>query len=167
MSDEDYGPAMASLTDKQRAFVMAMIEFPGITQAGAAALAGYQNSPGGMRVMGHYCAHSPNVQAALREEAAKVLNSTSLTAAGVLLQLLTDEAVEPKDRIKAAGMLLDRSGFGAAQTINVNKTVTDRSGKAVLARLQELALKHGIDPMKLLDGPGEAVEAEFTEVSDG
>ena len=87
-------------------------------------------------------------------------------AANVLLQMLTDDAVEPKDRIKAAGMLLDRSGFGAAQTINVNKTVTDRSGKAVMERLQELAQKHGLDASKLLAGPA-PVEAEFTEVDDG
>jgi hypothetical protein len=167
IDDEDFGPAMSALNDKQRGFVLALIEFPGISNAEAARRGGYSDVADGAKVRGHYTAHNPAVQAALREEAGKRLNSTSLTAAGVLLQLLTDEAVEPKDRIKAAGMLLDRSGFGAAQTINVNKTVTDRSGKAVLARLQELAVKHGIDPMKLLDGPGEAVEAEFTEVSDG
>ena len=157
---------MSALNSMQRMFVMALIEFPGISHKDAALRAGYSDVGNGAKVRGYDCAHNPNVQAALREEAGKRLNASSLTAAGVLLQLLTDEAVEPKDRIKAAGMLLDRSGFGAAQTINVNKTVTDRSGTAVLARLKELASKHGIDPMKLLSDETAVVEAEFTEVTN-
>lgn len=164
--NDDFGPEMAALTEKQRAFVMAMIEYPGITQGRAAEIAGYSTSSGVfLRKTGHYCAHHPGVQAAIRAEAGKRLNSTSLTAANVLLELLTDEKVEAKDRIKAAGMLLDRSGFGAAQTINVNKTVTDQSGKAIMERIKALAAKRGLDPMKLL-GPA-VVEGEFSEVKDG
>jgi len=161
--DSDYGPAMAALSERQRSFVMALIEFPGITQAEAARRAGYSDASEGAKVRGHYLAHSPAVLAAMREEAGKRLNSSSLMAANVLLTLLTDEGVEPKDRIKAAGMLLDRSGFGAAQTINVNKTTTDHSGKAIMERIQQLAQKHGLDPMKLLGAPA-PVDAEFSEV---
>ena len=76
---EDYGPAMAALNEKQRKFVMAMIEFPGITQADAARRAGYSDVAEGAKVRGHYCAHNPAVQAAIREEAGKRLNSSSLT----------------------------------------------------------------------------------------
>jgi hypothetical protein len=170
---DDFGPAMAALTERQRAFVMAMIEFPGITQQDAARRAGYSD-PGphssAIRVQGHYLAHNPAIQAAIREEAGKRLNAASLTAAGVLLKLLSDDAVEPKDRIKAAGMLLDRSGFGAAQTINVNKTVTDRTGTAMLDRIKELALRLNVDPTKLLGAnvapAAEVVEAEFQVVTD-
>src|SRR6266571_5005785 len=110
--DPEYGPAMQALSERQRAFVMAIIEYPGITQADAARRAGYSDVKEGAKVRGHYCAHNPAVQAAMREEAGKRLNSSSLMAANVLLELLQDDAVEPKDRIKAAGMLLDRSGFG-------------------------------------------------------
>lgn len=166
--DHEFGPAMAALTEKQRGFVMAMIEFPGITFADAARRAGYSDTADGAKVRGHYCAHNPAVQAAIREEAGKRLNSASLTAANVLMTLLTDEAVEPKDRIKAAGMLLDRSGFGAAQTINVNKTTTDRTGKAIMERIAALAQKHGLDTKALLSGPAPAVvDAEFSEVKGG
>jgi phage terminase small subunit len=149
MSDE-FGPAMAALNERQRSFVMAMIEFPGISFADAARRAGYSDVADGAKVRGHYCAHNPTVQAAIREEASKRLNAASLTAANVLMSLLTDEGVEPKDRIKAAGMLLDRSGFGAAQTINVNKHVTDNSGKAVMERIEKAAAVLGIDPETLL-----------------
>lgn len=163
--DADYGPAMAALNERQRSFVMALIEFPGITQAEAARRAGYSDHLEAAKVRGHYLAHSPAVQAAMREEAGKRLNSSSLMAANVLLSLLTNERVDPKDRIKAAGMLLDRSGFGAAQTINVNKHVTDNSGKAIMERIQQLAQKHGLDAKRLLGKP--VVDAEFSEVKDG
>ncbi len=169
MSEDDFGPAMAALNERQRAFVMAMIEYPGITQGKAAEIAGYtpSGSPGALRVHGHYCAHNPAVQAAMREEAGKRLASTSLMAANVLMQILTDDGVDAKDRIRAAGMLLDRSGFGAAQTINVNKTTTDRTGAGMLERIRALAAANGLDPVKLLGGNAPVVDAEFAEVPDG
>jgi hypothetical protein len=166
MSDEDdFGPAMTALSERQRLFVLAMIEVPGCSHAAAARRAGYSDVAEGAKVTGHRLAHHSGVQAAIREEAGKRLNASSLTAAGVLLSLLTDEAIEPKDRIKAAGMLLDRSGFGAAQTINVNKTVTDRTGAGMLERIRALAAANGLDPVKLLGGNAPpVVEGEFSEV---
>jgi hypothetical protein len=167
MTDEpEYGPAMSALNDKQRGFVLAMIEVPGCSHAEAARRAGYSDVKEGAKVRGHYCAHNPAVQEAIREEAGKRLQAASLTAAGVLMKMLTDEEIDPKDRIRAAGMLLDRSGFGAAQTINVNKTVTDRTGAGMLERIRALALANGIDPVKLLGG-NSVVDGEFSEVTDG
>jgi phage terminase small subunit len=166
MSDEkEYGPAMQALNERQRAFVMALIEFPGIKHAAAARKAGYQNSPGGMRVHGHYLAHSPAVQDAIREEASKRLNASSLTAAGVLMSLLIDEKVEAKDRIRAAGMLLDRSGFGAAQTINVNKTVTRRMDVSAAAqKIAEFRRRFPEQFAKLIGVDDKVIEGEFSEV---
>lgn len=157
---------MAALNDRQRRFVLAMIEHPGISQARAAELAGYQNSPGGMRVHGHYCAHHPGVQAAIREEAGKRLTGLSLLAAGVMAEVMLDPAAAQKDKLKAAAAVLDRTGFGAAQTINVNKTITERSSPAMLERIRELAGALGMDPVKLLGGNAPVVDAEFTEVDD-
>lgn len=156
---------MAALNERQRLFVMAMIEVPGCSNAAAARAAGYSDHLEAAKVRGHYLAHNPAVQAAIREEAGKRLNAASLTAAGVLLKLLTDDEIEPKDRIKAAGMLLDRSGFGAAQTINVNKTVSDRTGAGMLERIRQLAAANGLDPVKLLGT--NVVDGEFSEVKQG
>lgn len=166
MSDiEDFGPAMAALTVKQRGFVLAMIERPGCSFAEAARIAGYSNASEGAKVSGHYCAHNPAVQAAMREEAGKRLNASSLMAANVLVGILSDDDVKPKDKIKAAGMLLDRSGFGAAQTINVNKRIEDRSGAGMLEKIAQLCAVLGVDPQKLLGVNSEpVVDAEFTEV---
>lgn len=165
-SEDDYGPAMSALTEKQRGFVLALIEFPGISLAAAARRAGYSDVAEGAKVTGCRLARQDQIQVAMREEAGKVLNASSLVAAGVLMAILTDDGVDAKDRIKAAGMLLDRSGFGAAQTINVNKTTTDRTGKAIMGRIAELAGKLGVDSTKLLavGNPATVVEGEFSEV---
>jgi hypothetical protein len=70
--------------------------------------------------------------------------------------------------MKAALALLDRGGFGAAQTINVNKTTTDRTGKAIMERIAALSQKLGVDPARLLSaGPQDpVVDAEFSEVKE-
>lgn len=167
MSDDpEYGPAMAALSEKQRGFVMAMIQTPGCTHAEAARRAGYSDASEGAKVRGFYLAHHPRVQQAIREEAGRRLNSLSLVAANVMMMVMMDEEAPLKEKLKAAAAVLDRTGFGAAQTINVNKTLTDQTGGAIMERIKSLAAKHGLDPMKLLS-PGPAapvVEAEFSEV---
>jgi phage terminase small subunit len=161
--DQELGPAMAALNERQRAFVMAMIEHPGITQARAAELAGYKNSPGGMKVHGHYCAHNPAVQAAIREEAGKRLNSASLLAANVLVEILGSDDIPAKERLKAAGMLLDRTGFAAVQKIDVTRK--DESGANVLDQIKRLAEKLSVPVQQLLNKPAPpVVDAEFSEV---
>lgn len=159
---------MRELNERQRAFVVAMVEHPRITQGEAARKAGYipSGSEGALRVHGHHLAHHPGIQAAVREVAALRLNSYSIMAAEAVARVLTDPEAENKDVLKAAGMLLDRSGFGAAQTINVNKTVNDQSGKAILGRIKELSDRLGVDASKLLQGPvAPVVDGEFSEVS--
>jgi len=164
--DPEYGPAMQALSEKQRGFVLAMIEVPGCSHAEAARRAGYSDASEGAKVRGHYCAHNPAIQEAIREEAGKRLNASSLAAAGVLMTLLTDEAILPKDRIKAAGMLLDRSGFGAAQTINVNKTVTRKVDTAeAMSRIAEFRQKFPEQFAKLTGTALVVIEGEFTEVT--
>ena len=163
--DGELGPAMSALSERQRKFVLAMVEHPGLSQTDAARMAGYSDVKDGAKVRGHICAHHPGVQAAIREVAGLRLNANSLLAADVLIRIAADEDMPAKERLKAAGMLLDRTGFGAAQTINVNKTVTDRSGKAIMERIAALSQKLGVDSKLLLGGP--VVDAEFTEVSDG
>ncbi len=151
MADEaEYGPAMLALTEKQRGFVLAMLTIPGCSHSRAAREAGYSDVKGADRVSGHLCAHNPNVQAAMREEAGKRLNSLSVVAANVMMDIMLSEDAGPKDKLKAAMAVLDRTGFAAAQTINVHKTVTDNSGKAVLERIKRAADALGVDPGTLL-----------------
>lgn len=163
---DDFGPAMQALTERQRAFVLAMVERPGITQTEAARIAGYSDIGEGAKVRGHYLAHNPAVQAAIREEAGKRLHASSLLAANVLVGILADEDVSPKERLKAAGMLLDRTGFAAVQKIDVTRK--DESGVAVLDQIRRLADKLNVPVAALLSRPtAPVVDAEFSEVKDG
>lgn len=149
MSDE-YGPAMGALSERQRAFVIAMVTIPGCSFARAARDAGYSDTADGAKVRGHHLAHNPSVQAAIREEAGKRLSALSVVAANVMMDVMLDEEAAPKDKLKAAMAVLDRTGFAAAQNINVNKTITDNSGKAVMERIEKAAAVLGVDPATLL-----------------
>lgn len=168
--EENLGPAMLALNLAQRRFVLAMIEFPGITQSKAAQLAGYSNIKLAAKVRGHHLSHNEKVLAAIREVADRSMRSQSLMAANVLAEIAADSKIDANARLKAAGMLLDRTGFGAAQTINVNKTVTDVTEKGIEDRLQRAMarLRHiGRDPAELLGLGAPVVEAEFSEIKDG
>lgn len=150
MTDDipEYGPAMQVLTEKQRRFVLAMVEIPGCSHAEAARAAGYSDTCGGAKSRGYNAAHNPKVQDAIREEAGKRLHSASLIAANVVVAMLTDASVPAKEKLKAAGMLLDRTGFAAVQKIDVTKT--DNSGKAIMERIKKAAAVLGVDPAQLL-----------------
>jgi phage terminase small subunit len=162
MSDEvDYGPAMQALTEKRRKFVIAMVTIPGCSFTRAAKEAGYSDSADAAKVRGHECAHSPGVQAAIREEAGKRLSALSVVAANVMMDIMLDDGSSQKDKLKAAMAVLDRTGFAAAQNINVNKTVTDNSGKAVMERIERAAAALGVDPGQLLGlAPMKVVNAD-------
>jgi phage terminase small subunit len=162
MTDEpEYGPAMSALTEKQRRFVIAMLTIPGCSHSRAAREAGYSDVAEGAKVRGHMAAHNPNVQAAMREEAGKRLNSLSVVAANVMMDIMLADDAAPKDRLKAAMAVLDRTGFAAAQTINVNKNVTDNSGKAIMERIEKAAAELGVDPATLLGiGPMKVINAD-------
>jgi hypothetical protein len=162
----EFGPAMGALTDRQRAFVLAMIERPGITQTEAARVAGYSDVGDAAKVRGFYLAHNPAVQAAIREEAGKRLNSASLLAANVLVEILGSDDIPAKERLKAAGMLLDRTGFAAVQKIDVTRK--DEGGANVLDQIKRLAEKLSVPVQQLLSKPAApVVDAEFSEVKDG
>lgn len=161
----EYGPAMAALTEKQRRFVLAMVEVPGCSHADAARIAGYSDVKDGAKVRGHHAAHNPKVQDAIREEAGKRLHSSSLIAANVIVAMLTDASVPAKEKLKAAGMLLDRTGFAAVQKIDVTRK--DESGGAVLDQIRRLAEKLQVPVGKLLTKQAApVVDAEFSEVKE-
>jgi phage terminase small subunit len=166
MDDDDLSPAMRSLNEKQRRFVIAMVEYPNCTQAQAARIAGYSDVKEGAKVQGHLCAHNPSVQQAIREVAGLRLGSYSVMAAEAVARVFMDPEAEDKDILKAAGMILDRTGYGAMQTINVNKTVVDTTTKGIeerIARAMERLARLGDKPLEQIPAP---VEAEFSEVKE-
>lgn len=158
---------MQALNERQRKFVLAMIEIPGCSHAKAARLAGYSDVKDGAKVRGHYAAHNPAVQEAMREEAGRRLNSLSVVAASVMMDVMLDPKALAKDKLKAAAAVLDRTGFAAAQNINVNKTVTRKLDvTAAAAKIAEFRHKFPEQFAKLIGGPAaDVIDGEFTEVA--
>lgn len=148
---DDLGPAMRALTEKQRLFVAALRGQRRQNFTAAAKAAGYGvGSYGALRVRAHMLARNEAVVAAIREEAQRNLDASPLLATSVLIQIVGNPKETTKERRAAAVALLDRSGHGVSQNINVNKTVTDRTGTAMLARIEALAKRLGLDPAALL-----------------
>lgn len=163
----EFGPAMLALTPMMRGFVLALLDQRGRrSNTAAARKAGYLNTEGGMRVTGHRLSHDARVIAALHEEAGKRLETAAHIAASVVVDVMTNKDALNKDRLKAAGMLLDRTGFGASQTINVNKTVTRKMDVSAAAqKIAEFRQRFPEQFAKLLGGGPPVLDGEFTEVA--
>ncbi len=154
---------MQALNERQRKFVLAMLLIPGCSHARAAREAGYSDVKQGAKVRGHYAAHNPLVQEAIREEARRRLDGLSVIAANVMMDAMLDPKVPTKDKLKAASAVLDRTGFAAVQKIDVTRK--DESGGAILDRIEALAGRLGVPVRHLLNKP--VIDAEFSEVKDG
>lgn len=166
VSEFEFGPKMQALTDRQRVFVLALVEDPLMSRAEAARVAGYSDSSEAAKVSAHRLMHDNRVIEALHEQAGKRLWSISLKAAHRVDQMLDSE--DDKVALKAAVSVLDRVGFGAQQNININQTVRDESAKGLEDRIRRAAaalLKLGSNPGELLGLP-EPVDAEFSEVKN-
>jgi len=159
----EFGPKMRVLTEKQRAFVMAMVEFPNQTHADAARMAGYSDAGDGCKVRACNLLQDKRIVEALQEQAGKKLWAISLKAASRLERLLDSE--DDVVALRATGMVLDRVGHAAAQNINIHQHVTDESGKVILDRIQALSEKLGVPVRQLLAKPAvPVVDVEFSEV---
>ena len=160
------GPAMRALSPMMRQFVLALLQ-TGCTQAKAAELAGYKGGPNTWKAMGWKLAHDSRVQAALHEEAQKLIRTTAVMAIGVVTEIAQDRAVNPKDRLKAALELLNRSGLHAQTEHRVTLERVDDAAKIEQIRL--LADRLGLDVTKLLGRSNKqpVTDAEFQVVSSG
>lgn len=160
--DAKLGPAMSNLNKNQRGFVIAMVEMGGINFTRAALAAGYGNGNAeSASVQGNRLAHDENIIAAIHEEAYRRLRSGNIMAVQTLLEIADDRGAEPKDRLKACEMILNRAGLPATTEHTVKVEHHDMTDEAKVKRIMVLSAKLGIDPAKLL---GNAVDAEFKEV---
>lgn len=157
------GPAMHALAnDMQRAFVSALVTL-GCTVTRAAELAGYAVAKGN----GHArrLAHDPRIQAAIHEEALKLIRTDGPAALHALREIAFDKTAAHRDRLKAIDMILSRGGFHevSEHRIEVNHKSDDQLRTELLAMAEEL----GMDPTakaKLIGGP--VTDAEFSEISE-
>lgn len=151
------GKAMRLLSDRQRGFVLAMLERnanPAMVMDAAQA-AGYRAN------YGYYLMRDEAVLAALHEEAVKRLTGASLMGASVLLEIAQDET--HKDRLKAAVRLTELNGFTPERKLTIEHV--DRDSKKQLEEIKAWAKEMDLPISKVL--PGIDIEdGEFLEVDN-
>lgn len=159
---DDLGPAMLACTTRQRAFVIAMLDFPGWTHDQMAMAAGFTGDNMTLRTTASRLVHADKVQAAIQEEARKRIGASAITAASELVKIAGNGM--HKDQLKAIGMILNRVGLHEKTEHAVTVTnIADDS--AAIERIKALAGLLGLDAKQLLGRAG-VVDAEFSEVQD-
>ena len=109
----------------------------------------------------HRIANDEKVQAAMLEVGLGLLGAGRIPAVKFILDTINNPQVEIKDRIKAAEIVMNRTGMHATTEHKVAVTHKDESGAEMIKQITQMAKALGVDPQKLL---GNVVEAEFTEV---
>lgn len=152
----ELGPAMLSLSDRQRKFVVAYYD-NGANGAEACRMAGYSQAEGIPKAQAWRLMQMPKIQAALKElgdakfyeMAPKAINR---------MNALTDMP-NHKDHFGAVKYVLGQAGFRETREVNVNTTISaDDDMKAIL----RISHATGLDPTAVAGL--NAVDVEFEEV---
>jgi phage terminase small subunit len=153
------GPAMRALNERQRKFVIAF--FHTGKRGPAAAMAGYATL--NINQAAYQVWHDQKVQAALREFAHGSQIGTLIPEAfKVLEQALSGNA--SKEQLKAAGMVMDRTGFHALAEVKVTHEVQSR--EELIRQVNRDATALGLNAKELLGGATDFVtDVEYKEVT--
>lgn len=157
------GPAMRELNERQRKYVCALAVTGGAHRE-AYVWAGYEGKSLNSLNAGACQLHArPDVQRAIKEEALRRLDSSSLMAVSTLAELASPKSTAKASvRLAAANSLLDRIGGFAGKTEHQIVIKDERTTNDILASIRQLAKENGLDPSRLLGGP--VIDAEFVEV---
>lgn len=160
------GKAMLALNERQRRFVCALAVTGG-AQREAYLWAGYEaKGIASQDACASQLAARGDVQAAIKEEALRRLDSYALMAVSTLGEICSPmSTAKTRDRLAAAGMLLDRIGGFAGKTEHQIVIRDERTTNQIMDSIRQLAAANGIDASKLLAPP--IVDAEFVEVNPG
>lgn len=161
---------MLALNEARRRFAIAAVMYPLAKDWQIAKAAGYSSrSHGALRVQAHALFHDEKVLAAIRECADKEIRGSAMLGIATMKKIVRND--QHKDQLKAAQTLVGLAGFTIDQNINVNQTVRDESGAAIMADIKALAEKLGVPLTRLLEHKASeparpVVDAEFTEVTE-
>jgi hypothetical protein len=163
----DLGPAMLALSEKQRAFAIAVLQTGGADYTQCAIDAGYAWNPSdknSIRVTASRLSHDPRIQEAMREHGMKQLVLGAAFAPTIVDQIMRDPTVEPTVRLKAASMLMNRSGMHETSEHKVAVVHKSESYAELMKEVKLLGKETGLDVSKLLGK--NIVDADFEEVEN-
>jgi len=158
-----YGPSMMALTYQEQEFVEFLLESGGRKPNAAGVQAGYSSN------YGWKLARQDHVQKALKEESVKRLGSYTLLATSTVAEIMMDDTVTPRVRLTAAEMIMNRTGLHAKSehVVKVENVPVSEMLATVRAKAAALGLDGDAMLAKLGYGPGDTIDAEFTEVPAG
>jgi hypothetical protein len=104
----DFGPAMQALTPLQRGYVIATVYY-GLNHSDAARAAGY--SEVFARTQAYTLGHHQGVQDAILEVGRALLRGEGARSFKTVVDIRDDASVRADTRLKAAEMIMNRSGF--------------------------------------------------------
>ena len=163
-----YGPAMRACNDRQRRFVISLLETGSDNYTLAARMAGYSGTGNTISVTAYRLSHDPKIQAAIQEEAKRRIQAGLILATSTLMVHVKN--ADAKVSLKAIEMILNRGGIHAQSEHKVTVEHTMNEDEMVRS-IQVMAKQMGVDPAKLLGDAGYAltdqsnvVEGEFVEV---
>jgi hypothetical protein len=141
-------PSFKPLNERQRKFVWALLKWGSGkgNRTKCAREAGYQGNDDVLGITAVRLFHDPRIQQALHEVAAARLGSFQLFAIENLT-VLAETADKEEVRLKATGMILDRTGFNAVQEHKVTHHNETEDREQRLAEMTALCARNP----KLLD----------------
>lgn len=162
--EDQMGPAMRQLNERQRRFVCALAVFGG-DQRQAYLHAGYSvQTPGAIQACASRLSNTALVVEAIREESLRRINSATLLAVSTMVELASPlNNPDKRLRLKAAEEILNRTGFhGTSEQRIVIKD--DRTVAELVEFIKANASLAGMNAAQLLGQKPAAVDAEFTVV---
>jgi hypothetical protein len=169
--EEDLGPAMLALNERQRLFVLEWHASPDDYGHAirACKAAGYAaSSEAALRVRAHQLLHSASIQRALNELGPKVLVADGFRSIAGVVAIANDPKVKPETRLKAHAILISHAfPLQTEHKVVVEKTpdMVILATEAVLARIHALASQVGLDPIKQVEA-AKMIEDVAEEVTD-
>lgn len=160
-----WGPAMRRLTERQREFVMVLLESGTSNMSKAARQAGYIGNDETIAVTGYRLSHDLKVQAAIQEEAGRRLHTGGIMATSRLLNI-AENSMDEKTALKAIEMVLNRTGLHAVSEHKVQVDYSTNDPSDQIKRVRNLALTLGLDPAQLLGNAGVTMIEDKTQPVD-
>ena len=156
---------MALKSDRQRAFVLALLEQRGERNYTAAYRnAGYESKPENMGPAAWKLAHDERIQEALHEQMARSVRGLAPLALGVVEGILTSDDAKDADKTKVAFGVLDRAGLHA--TVEHRHVMELADDTAMLAEIRMLAKRNNL-PLSHFVGEtlAKTIEGEFVDIT--
>lgn len=164
--EDQMGPAMRRLNERQRRFVCAMAVTGG-DQREAYLWAGYTAAnKNSADASASRAASRPDVEEAMKEEALRRLNGSAIVAVSTLLQIAGPRSTsKDRDKIAASVALMDRvKGFAGKVEHTVVHSLDEKTADELIDFIRLTAKANGLDATKLLGHHAPVIDAEFTEV---